>query len=243
MSLFTTKYQLNSFLLNSQGNLGLYHLLNLLQDSATAHAQHIGIGAKEMEEMGLFWVLTRQNVKVIRWPKGNDELTITTWIRGEEGAVSANRDFRFYLGSECIGEATTTWLTLSSQTRKPVIWDRSKVGGFLHADKVELETSKIPVQNETEKLISFGVRNSDIDQNHHVNNTKYTQWILDAIPFDDHYKFTLNQYQVNFIAETKLNDEIRIERKGMAEDRVHFQGIRLSDERAVFTAMMVYQPK
>jgi medium-chain acyl-[acyl-carrier-protein] hydrolase len=243
MGLHKRQYAITSYLTNSQGQLGLYHLLNLLQDAAMCHAQSIGIGKKEMEKMGLFWVLTRQHLSMKQWPSCHQEIEIQTWIRGENGVVSAHRDFRILLEGEVIGEATSSWLTLSQLNRRPMVWDRDQVIGFLYDDRVSLDNRKIPLQTQTETLAHFGVRNSDIDQNLHVNNTKYAQWILDAIPFDDHYRFQLVNYEVNFLAETKLNDLIRIERKTLSEDLTFFQGIRTSDEKIVFSSHLGYRKK
>ncbi|HXH75410.1 MAG TPA: acyl-ACP thioesterase domain-containing protein [Bacteriovoracaceae bacterium] len=230
-------YELGSFLVNAQSNLGLYQLLNLLQDAATTHAHNIGIGLKEMEEMKMFWVLTRQNLIMKRWPKWHDEISIKTWIRIGDGAAS-NRDFHIFQNEEIIGECTTSWLALSSDSRRPIAWDRnSHLGKLQNEGRVSIDTAKIPIRSGGQKLLSFAVRNSDIDQNMHVNNTKYAQWILDAIPFEDHNKYNLAAYEVNFLLETKLNDLITIERTHTGPD-VHFQGVRESDQIVVFTAIL-----
>lgn len=237
MNVHSMNYELSTFLVNAQGNLGLYQLLNLLQDSASSHAHKIGIGIKEMEEIKMFWVITRQNLVMHHWPKWHDTITINTWIRLGDGAAS-NRDFTIYHGDELIGECTTSWLALSSETRKTVAWDRSGLLSKLQNEgRVSLDTSRVPARIRGEKLQSFAVRNSDIDQNKHVNNTKYAQWILDAIPFDEHTQFKITGYEVNFLMETKLNDLIRIERSIVNYD-YHFQGVRESDERVVFTSYL-----
>lgn len=79
----------------------------------------------------------------------------------------------------------------------------------------------------------------------HVNNTKYSQWILDAIPFESHFKYSLCGYGVNFLAESKLNDNILIERGG--EDikegeltTTYFQGRRELVGKIIFTAYLNY---
>ncbi len=67
-----------------------------------------------------------------------------------------------------------------------------------------------------EKLAQFPVRNSDLDINQHVNNTKYAQWILDAIPYDYHRSLRLKTYSVNFLSETHLQDEVRVDREQLS---------------------------
>lgn len=238
MKVHTINYELSSFLINSQGKLGPYHLLNILQDAASSHAQKLGFGFNQMTQLKMFWVLTRQKLIMHRWPQWHDLITIKTWIRAQTGVVS-NRDFRIYQGEELIGECTTSWLPLSTESRKPVLWDRTALfADIQHQDQVSIEVSKITPKSEGEKLMVLQVRNSDIDQNMHVNNTKYAQWILDAVPFKDPIQFDLREYEVNFLLETKRDDQIGIKRTTLDENRTHFQGVRESDEKVVFTALL-----
>jgi medium-chain acyl-[acyl-carrier-protein] hydrolase len=245
--MFLKRYTVSSYLTNAQGKLGLYSILNLLQDIAIEHAQELGFGYEEMQKREMFWVLTRQKLMMKKWPCWLDKIEIQTWIRLGEGAAS-NRDFRILLDNEVIGECTTSWVTLNAQTRRPIAFDRSKFLSELQdVGRVEFDTPKVVIEEVTDKLISFKVRNSDIDQNMHVNNTKYAQWILDAIPFEAHFISQLYVYEVNFLAEVKLNDVISIEKGASSNDEdvksAKFQGRRESDLKIVFTANLNYSNK
>ena len=74
--------------------------------------------------------------------------------------------------------------------------------------------------------------------NNHVNNTRYAQWVLDAIPFASHAKFLLKQYEINFIAETKSGDVVHIQEAPSSSGTVFFQGLRESDSKVAFTVRM-----
>ena len=93
----------------------------------------------------------------------------------------------------------------------------------------------------------FQVRNSDIDLNKHVNNTKYAQWILDALPIQLlQAGVELKEYEVNFLAETKSQDVISVLQTSQDIPAEHlvitqFQGIRQSDNKPVFSAQMKVQ--
>ena len=92
--------------------------------------------------------------------------------------------------------------------------------------------------------MSFEVRNSDIDLNHHVNNVKYAQWILDALPIEIlRTGANLVGYEVNFLAEAKIGDQIKIqigaEEIAAGVTRNRFQGVRAADGRAVFSALLL----
>lgn len=236
-SLFEQRYDVASYLTNSQGNLGLFALLNIFQDIASNHAELLGLGLKEMHTLKKFWVLTRQAVRMEEWPKWKDEIVVKTWIRLESGPFSS-RDFSIHKGNQQIGVCSTSWVSLDAESRKPVIFDRSNIlSQLIDQGKVDLEATKIAPQTTVEDLIRFHVRNSDLDHNMHVNNTKYAQWILDAIPLELHFQHKLKSYEVNFLAETRLGDSIIVQ-KGESGDVVHFQGLRESDKKIVFTSRL-----
>lgn len=240
--LFEKDYNVSSFLTNIRGKLGLYPLLNLLQDIAHLHANLLGFGYEDMVSQKTFWVLTRQKLNMTKWPNWDQQIRIKTWIRLGTAAFT-NRDFSIYLGEEKIGEATTSWMTLDAETRRPKSIDYSKVfSSLVNLEKINVNAEKLsPPKNDVTTLTDFKVRNSDIDQNKHVNNTKYAQWVLDAIPFELHHQFELTEYSVNFLAETKLNDSIKIQNGPRYKDggnsfHTLFQGLRETDSKVVFVA-------
>lgn len=237
------EFEITSFLVNFQKKLGLYHLINILQDAAAIHADNLGYGHKDMKRLKTFWVLARQTLVMNKWPEWHDKLTVRTWVRSGDGAFF-HRDFQMFLHGELIGECSTTWVTLDLETRKTVIVDRNKITSLLHdSERLSFNPQKIKPLTDLQELISFKVRNSDIDHNMHVNNTKYAKWILDSIPFDWQQKYTLKGYEINFIAETKLGDLITI-LKGPKEEveegryLTQFHGYRASDQKIVFVARL-----
>lgn len=240
--LYEKDYDVSSFLTNARGKLGLYALLNLLQDIAHFHANLLGFGYEDMVAKKTFWVLTRQKLTMNQWPDWDQKIRIKTWIR-KGSAAFTNRDFAIYLNGDRIGESTTTWMTLDADTRRPKLIDYSEILSSLNTEKsISVQTDRMSaIEHDLQTLAEFKVRNSDIDQNDHVNNTKYAQWVLDAIPFELHQQFELLSYSINFLAETKLNDLIKIQINGPLKSsenqfQTDFQGYREADSKVVFLA-------
>ena len=95
---------------------------------------------------------------------------------------------------------------------------------------------------------TFQVRNSDLDVNGHVNNTRYAQWILDSIPLEAHAAYRLDEYEINFLAETNVGDTVVIERGEVepsptSPTRWQFQGRRMPDDKTVFVARLGATPR
>lgn len=243
------EYKINSFLVNWQGRMGLYAILNCLQDAAWLHADKAGLGYEQFKAAKMFWVLTRQTLQMNHWPVWGEEIRVKTWLRPPEN-TAVLRDFFIYDSKgNMIGSASTSWLALSTETRKPTKVDTT---GFLAdlflSDSSNLPTEKIALPENFDRLSSLAVRNSDLDLNNHVNNTRYAQWVLDSVPRSDHTDFMLHEYQVNFLAETHLGDLVHIERERIASEPqakqwVHFRGVRESDQKTVFSCKVLISRK
>lgn len=238
---WTQKYNINTFLVNPQKRLGLYGLLNMLQDTAWIHATHLGHGYEEMIRDQTAWVLTRQKLRMDRWPKWGDAIELRTWVRPLKGIV-ALRDFEIWLGGKKLGECNTQWLILDLKTRKPAEKVLVDEGQFRMDAPSFLEAGKIQLRSDLKEMGQFKVRNSDLDMNAHVNNTKYAQWILDSISREKHQQYVLQEYEVNFIAETMSNDTIVIYGGALSEEKFQFQGFRTEDQKIVFSATLKVAP-
>lgn len=242
------EYKINSFLVNPQQRLGIYALLNLLQDTAWHHATHLGFGYEATLEKNAFWVLTRQILSMKEWPSWGQEVQIQTWVRPPEG-VYVIRDFEIHCKGLKLGECSTTWILLNQETRKPMRNGPEIFLPFARKDhQLKLEMKKIEVEGELVSLSEFQVRNSDLDMHEHVNNTKYSQWILDSIPMEWHSKFQLHQYEINFLSEAKSNDLITVKKSKdpVIQDHLltsQFVGIRSTDQKLIFTAQLQVQEK
>lgn len=237
-AIFSKTYKIDSHLINRQGRLGLYPLLTLFQDMSVEHAFTIGHGRDQTLARNGFWVLTRQRVAMTKWPKWRDEIQLRTWVRPAKGPF-AIRDFEVVKNGEVLGEATISYLMLNAQTRKPMSEGANSLDFVARTDaRSSIETDKIPARTDVQTLATFEVRNSDLDVNNHVNNTRYAHWILDAVPADKYVTDIVKDYGVNFLAETKLGDTIAIEAASLEDGTHYFHGRRVSDKKIVFTALL-----
>lgn len=236
-------YKITSYLVNLRGQAGLYAILNLIQDVGWMHALHLKVKLDKNEG----WVFTRQKLTMQEWPAWNQTVTVRTWIRPPSHEAFLYRDYEIYVGKKKLGECTSTFTVMDMNTRKLAVKDWS---AYSHIWKPEGHLPHMPEKivftSDSESLSQFQVRNSDIDLNNHVNNTKYAQWILDAIPIDMlRGGVHLYGYEVNFLAEAKTGDVVNVQ-KGLGEikDGVfkynQFQGVRTSDQKPIFTARLKF---
>lgn len=242
-AIWTQTYDVNTIVLDDQKRLGLSGLLNLLQDAAWIHAKHTGWGYEDLIQRGTIWVLARQKLVMTDWPVWGDVVAIRTWGRPTPGAL-ALREYEIVVGDRTLGECTTSWLILDWQTRRPQKLDRvafdpqCRTDGFLN-----IEAQKIALRTDLKPAATFQVRNSDLDVNGHVNNTRYAQWIVDSLTPEEHAAYRLDGYEVNFLAETQVGDTVIIERGEIEPSptspaRWQFQGRRIAEDKPAFVARL-----
>lgn len=238
---WSRRYEIATFLSTPQKRLGLFGLLNLLQDIAWDHGFRLGLGHEEISKRGLLWVLTRQKTVMEKWPMTGEEIELRTWVRPFDGPF-ANRDFEIFQNGELIGQCTSSFLTIDRNTRRPGRMDFSQTKEYCRADAcLPFSAPKIDLQNDLKFLAKFQARNSDLDVNDHVNNTRYAQWILDALPLDVLHKYKAREYMINFLAEMKPGDPVEVSFSKIQDNQFHFQGWRETDQKTVFSARIEVQ--
>lgn len=237
--LWTEDYKITSYLVNLRKQAGLYSILNFIQDVGWQHSFKLGVKLPGTQG----WVFTRQKLTMDSWPHWNETLTINTWLRQPEGAFIF-RDYELVSNGKKIGECTSSFTVMDLTTRKLALQDWSQFPQFWRNDGTySTKPEKIPFLDIKETVSEFEVRNSDIDLNEHVNNTKYAQWVLDSIPIKKLKGGNLLKgYEVNFLAEMKLGNKITLQQTDCDKPGcIQFQGFRTNDQKPIFTAQLLVQ--
>jgi medium-chain acyl-[acyl-carrier-protein] hydrolase len=71
---FRVRYRVRSDEADPLGRLQVPTLCRLLQEAATAHAAELGVAVDALIGRGVAWVLSRLDLDVKRWPRGEDEI-------------------------------------------------------------------------------------------------------------------------------------------------------------------------
>lgn len=236
---WSENYLISSYLVNLRGKAGLYAMLNLIQDVGWMHAFHLQVKLEKHHA----WIFTRQRLSMKDWPGWNETIRIQTWLRPPSDRFLL-RDYEVFANDRKIGEGTGAFTVMDMQTRKLAAVDWAKFPQMWREDgSLTTVPEKIALSEKTEELAQFQVRNSDIDMNQHVNNTKYAQWILDSLPIEIlKTGVNLHDYDVNFLAEAKSGDVISIQHvvdsSISGPTLTQFQGVRVSDQKPVFAARL-----
>ena len=185
-TIHTETYRIRNYEADRTGCLSLHSLANYLQDAADQHAAQLGVGVAELLEHGFSWVLYRMHIEVHRWPRIPETTTVTTNPSGEE-RVYVYRDYRVYDGKqELIISASSSWLVFDLSNRKlinPSTEFKRKFEAFRELPSLPRANQKYPVLPiEWRYRATVTARHDEIDQNQHLNNSVYFQWLLEPLP-------------------------------------------------------------
>jgi medium-chain acyl-[acyl-carrier-protein] hydrolase len=203
-------YLVRSYETDPYGRASVRTLLLLLQESATGHSIALDVAVRFLIENRLAWVLTRLHLETERWPRGGDTITVETWPHAAS-RLMVERRFRVHdADGETLGSATTMWVVLDLERRRPIRLPPFIVDALapVVGDRLPATLDKIPELDTAENRRMFEVRYADLDMVHHVNNAAYVQWATETTPeelWQSHLPAVLD---VHYLAECRLGDTV-----------------------------------
>ena len=230
-------FRINWYDTDLNGHIKMSSIANYLQESAWRHAEHLGFGYEDAQRRNEFWVIVALMVRMVDYPQWGDKITVETWPKGID-RLFAFRDFKIISeDGKVLGAATSTWMILDQDTHRPKKVDIVKP--VLHLavrqDILAENPPHLPVLENFNGSVSRQVQFSEVDFYGHVNNTRYLDWCLDAIPAAWHHSHKIRCMIINFLSETHYGENIRVDYL-MSEDSILFQGNREADGKAIYRA-------
>ncbi|MDX1638977.1 MAG: thioesterase [Balneolaceae bacterium] len=234
-------FRIRSSEVRPDGSARLQTLCDLLQEVAGNQALELNFDVSQLRKRNLTWVLHRLDLRVEKYPKWRDRVTVRTWPSGGSG-IKAYRDFVIQDSSEqTIARALSYWLMIDLTDRRPARIPREVIDlappNVDHVVPVAKKRPATPSEPEIQKI--FDVRYSDLDVNNHVNNIRYIEWIVETHPNGAH----VTSMDIEFKAECRYGCSIRAV-TGRAGNHEVRSEVRVSeDEKPLATANLVTTSK
>ncbi len=214
-------------------------LLAYMQDVSAEHTTLCGCGRKELlARYHVFWMLTRVQLRLERPIRWLEKLTVRTGHRAARGMLLF-RDYEFWTGEELAGSACALWVLPDLTTRRllntattPLPELNAAAGGLTPRIR------SLPALHAPENLSHLEerlIRYSDTDVNGHVNNTKYADFVCDALHFEDRPQGAfLSGLEITYHEECRAGETLTLS-ADTGEDSSFVHGVG-ADGKAKFDA-------
>jgi acyl-ACP thioesterase len=208
---FEKQFELRYFEMNSFGEALSTTILTLLEETASDHCYSINHSLYDLEKQNIGWVLLSGVMKMERYPKYKEKITIRTWLSSYSLVKGFRENIIYDEQGKIIGVAKGQWVFFDILRRRPTrIYDGIKEKwSFYPEECIQYDIKKKIEPIDHGKLTKeFRVNRFDIDSNQHVNNIRYLQWMMESIPNEVIDNYYLHAIDGRFIAEAQYGDTI-----------------------------------
>ena len=195
-------------------------IFEAMQEASGIHSHLLGCGRDVLLQQGIVWVLSRVEVRMDRYPRIGDRITVETF------PMNNRRWFfpRYFVFRDAAGKplgcAANLWVLLDIHTRKMAPPDQVI---SLIPDNSDLTApmgfpAAVAEAGGEERLSSRMPCYTDLDVNNHVNNARYVDWLCDALGYELLGNKCLQSICVNYDAEVRPDQEmaLKLQRNGDA---------------------------
>lgn len=231
-------YNIRSYEPRIDGHVSIATICNQLQDMASRHADSLGFGYDDLQKSNHYWVLSRLHVMMDRMPGYGESTRVMTWPSGNERLI-ATRDFLVSDDSAQIGRATTAWVTLNAKTLKADPPD-SVLDGRLIPDReraMVFPSRAVNRLKEGENRTALTARRFDQDINGHVNNVRYVEFCMEAVPQEWVAENRCMGIDIQFRVESHAGDEYvsacKVDKQDNGMDTILHSLTRVSDNKEI----------
>ncbi len=238
MEIFETTCKLRNADVDMHRRFKTASLLTLLQETAIAHTEAIGMGRERTLDRGLLWIITLQRLSILRMPVYDETITVQCWP-GKTMHVLFPRYYRMTSETgELLLEGSALWALIDEQFHQLIFPDDYgiRIPGLVTGQETPLPRAPkaVPLTHQTE----FTVPYTYVDLNRHMNNVRYLDLAENTIPHEAH-DHPLKSLEIEYSSEAKLGQTIRVQWGKLGG--VYF--VDGEDERRLFRVRLEYDEK
>ena len=228
--------------------LQLHTLFSMLQEAAALNAEVYGWGAEQLDPVNLSWLLLRVSVRMEKMPSWRDKIGVETWSRGSD-RLYFFRDFIIRDADQNIlGYASSVWIVVDKTHHRPIRPTQLTQMAKTLSDPARVFPEDPPklapvsdLLSKESQLIKFADF-SEIDRNHHVNNTRYVAWCLDAYHKDSSLHDIVTGIDINYFSEIKFGSKVHLY-CSVSDGKTQIDGLVESSEKPAFSAVLYTSTK
>lgn len=207
-SIYSENFTIRASEVDTSGKITCASICSLFQEVAGNHALILNFDITDLHKKGLTWVLHRMDIKIDRFPKWRDSITVETWPAAGD-ALRAYRNYRILdTDGNVLGVCLSYWMMINMETRRPTRMTddilKTRLSDREHV--LPVRSDRIPKFEDPSSQKEILVRRSDLDMNQHVNNARYLEWMQE--PLNEGQISRVKRIDIIFMRESLYGDSI-----------------------------------
>lgn len=194
--------------------VGCLGYMRYFQDTITRHLLSVGKGNDTIpHDYGICWIVSKYRLQVIERAEIDWSLVAETWIEPEKSKVRLHPNLRVSSGDKtlalgqmevCLAHIEESRIALLPEIEFP--FEMCEDPGIAHP-----KTRKLRFAEEgLEPAYTRTVRYSDLDNNHHMNNLRYVNVALDALPSELHLQHPVRELELEYLGQCREGDTMDV---------------------------------
>lgn len=210
------------------GQIKLSSVLYFFQESATEHADIIGVGGDVLMKDNIVWILAKMKMRILTNLQPDSEYYVMTYPRAQKSRFCPRDYYLYDADDQLVAVGSAIWSLMDWTTRKIVKMDLN-FGGHLREDEAFPEGfEKIRVKEPAEAG-EYLITAADIDANEHTNNCVYGDIAMRAATITE-----VKDFVIQYSKETREGEVIKLFREETEDGQI--VGGKLADDQTVFVA-------
>lgn len=204
------EYTLRESDFDCNGRIRISAVLELFQDIAGHHATLLSCSGDDMIKKGLLWVLVNVKIRILQQPHKHSTVKLVTWPLEQKG-IRFGREYKvFNQDGELIILGSSKWAFIDLHTRKLArASDVYPVEFEYCTEKTFEQDDRTPDFDTPDNCYVVTPKFTHLDSNGHVNNTKYADFIMDAL-FANDKPPSVTELQIDYKSEVLYNEQLNL---------------------------------
>ena len=180
-------------------------VLKYMQSAAQAQLTENGMSYGELYSMKRAFILSRIRLEISRPLLADMPLTAITFPCESRG-YSFLRCYALELDGEVVARAASMWALIDTDTKGLVKVNDFELG-LTTLPPIDLTVNRFRLPDAMTDVGGYGVHYGDVDQNMHMNNTRYPDMYSNFLPLKNKM---IKAITINYMNEAGIGDKLRV---------------------------------
>ena len=180
-------------------------LMRYIQSAAQDQLNENGMSYERLKERKRAFILSRVKLDFTESVRAYEKLTATTYPCQSRG-FSFLRCYTLEKDGRTIGRAVSVWALIDTETHGLVRVNDFDLGLITH-EPHELAINRFSVPDTLAEVGRYTVSYGDLDQNRHMNNTRYPDMYASFLPLENKRIKTIS---INYHSEALAGEGLRV---------------------------------